>query len=65
MGDERSSSPVNGVYSKRGTRSARQDEEARIELVDARQTSSSQAYDGEGQRQNPSPDVLRDALSKR
>ena len=65
MGDEQSSSPVNGVYNKRGPRSGRDDEEARIELVDARHTSSSQAYDGEGQRQNPSPDVLRDALSKR
>ena len=65
MGDEQSSPPVNGVHNKRGFRSGKGDEEARIELVNANQTSSSQAYDGDSQRQNPSPDVLRDALAKR
>ena len=65
MGDAQNSSPVNGVHAKRGFESGKDDEESRIELVDARQTSSSHAYDGDNQMQNPSDDVLKSALSKR
>ena len=54
--------PANG-HSKRIFKPGKDDEEARIELVDARQTSSTQHDDGDGQSQNPS--VLRDALAKR
>lgn len=67
MGDEQNRQPVNGVHNKRGFKSGKHDEEARIELVDARQTSSSQFHNGDSQRQNPSYEhlVLRDALEKR
>lgn len=53
--------PANG-HSKR-VFDGKDDEEARIELVDARQTSSTKPAGGDGQSQNPS--VLRDALAKR
>ena len=67
MSDGQIRQAANGGVRGFAFRTARNDEEAKIELVDARQESSSRAYDGDGQRQNPShqPSVLREALAKR